>query len=59
MTTLNIDQFNPKKAELQALTETPAIQTAIVTVITDSKTYKIVHEAQMLLRENRISIEKQ
>lgn len=57
MPTLNIDQFNPKKAELQALAD--IMSTVLAIEIVDSKTYKQVHEAQMILRENRVSIEKQ
>ena len=51
-TTLDIEQFNPKKAEILALVQehTPALSIEIV----DSKTYKSVHESQMTLRETRV-----
>lgn len=56
-TTLDIEQFNPKKAEILALVEehTPSLSIEIV----DSKTYKQVHESQMALRETRVGVEKQ
>ncbi len=56
-TTLDIEQFNPKKAEILALVQehTPALSIEIV----DSKTYKSVHESQMILRETRVWVEKQ
>lgn len=56
MQTLNIDAFNPKKAELMELAEKskPALNIQIV----DKRTYDQVHSTQMILREQRINIEK-
>lgn len=56
-TPLDIEQFNPKKAEILALVaeHTPSLSIEIV----DSKTYKQVHESQMALRETRVWVEKQ
>lgn len=53
---LNMDQFNPKKAELTAL----AIEAskALSVEIIDKKTYDQVHQAEMTLKDARISVEK-
>jgi len=55
--TLDIEQFNPKKAEILALVSKHEPSLAIE--IVDSKTYKQVHESQMELRETRVWVEKQ
>ncbi len=55
-TTLNIEAFNPKKAELQKLAKETAPVLEIE--ITDKKSRETVHKAQMKLRENRLEIEK-
>ena len=54
---LDIEQFNPKKAEILSLVaeHTPSLSIEIV----DSKTYKQVHESQMALSKTRIGVEKQ
>lgn len=55
--TLDIEQFNPKKAEILALVSKHEPSLAIE--IVDAKTYKQVHESQMELRETRVRVEKQ
>lgn len=54
--TLNIDEFNPKKAELVTLAD--SAKKALSVEIVDSKSYEEVHQAQMTLRDARINIEK-
>lgn len=56
MQTLNIEAFNPKKAELIELA-TSLEHTRSITIV-DTKTYDQVHKAQMELRNARIQIEK-
>ena len=56
MQTLNIESFNPKKAELQVLAE--QISPSLSITIIDKKTYDEVHKSQMLLQEARLGIEK-
>lgn len=54
--TLNMDQFNPKKAELITLAD--EAKKALSVEIVDKKTYEQVHQAQMILRDARVNIEK-
>lgn len=55
--TLNLDSFSPKKAELIALADT--LRHTLDIVIVDKKTYEEVHSAQMKLADARIITEKQ
>jgi len=55
--TLNMDQFNPKKAELIALAEKHKAATEIQ--IVDKASYDKVHEAQIELRDTRNAIKDQ
>lgn len=54
--TLNMDQFNPKKNELIVLAD--EAKQALSIEIVDKKTYEQVHQAEMMLKEARISVEK-
>lgn len=55
--TLNMDSFNPKKAELIALAEKHKAATQIE--IIDKETYEQVHSAQIVLRDTRNDIKNQ
>lgn len=55
--TLNMDSFNPKKAELIALAEKHKAATEIE--IIDKETYEQVHSAQIVLRDTRNDIKSQ
>lgn len=55
--TLNLDSFSPKKAELVALA-TELRPTLNITIV-DKKTYDMVHSAEMKLASARITTEKQ
>lgn len=55
--TLNMDSFNPKKAELIALAEKHKAATEIE--IIDKETYEQVHSAQIVLRDTRNEIKDQ
>lgn len=54
---LNMDSFNPKKAELIALTEKH--KAAIHIEIIDKETYEQVHSSQIVLRDTRNDIKNQ
>lgn len=55
--TLNLDSFSPKKAELIALAND--LRPTLDITIIDKKTYDMVHSAQMKLADARIVTEKQ
>lgn len=55
--TLNMDQFNPKKAELIELAKSHEAATKIE--IVDKTTYDQVHKAQIVLRDARNAIKEQ
>lgn len=55
--TLNLDSFSPKQAELIALAD--ELSPSLDIVISDKKTYDQVHSAQMKLADARIVTEKQ
>lgn len=56
MTTLSLDDFNPKKAELTTLAD--KYRNLTIKDISDKEGYNAVHEAQMQLRATRVDIEK-
>lgn len=53
---LNMDSFNPKKAELITLAD--EAKKALSVEIIDTKSYEVVHKAQMKLKDARVNIEK-
>lgn len=55
--TLNMDSFNPKKAELIELAKSHEAATKIE--IVDKETYDQVHKAQIVLRDTRNEIKEQ
>lgn len=56
MQNLNIEEFNPKKAELTVMAD--KYRGLTIAGIEDKEGFKRVHEAQMELRSVRVDIEK-